>query len=166
MRTRNDLSRERNEKFSRAIKSIPYRVMITVDEEKKIMVYESNFLVRKSGKRENSFYIDYSGTYTIRDLSKILGLKASIVEDIYKRHNAKLDKTLDIYYFESADDARTSLKDIFHEITPDNIGRAVYLTNEEIELIRQALINEGVNTIGTKSEIKDTIFKKLNEAIK
>jgi hypothetical protein len=128
------------------------------------MVYESNFLVRKSGKRENSFYIDYTGSYTVRDLSKILGLKASIVEDIYKRHGAIHDETLDIYYFESADDARASLEDILGEITPDNIGRAVYLTNEEIELIRQALINEGVNTIGTKSKIKDTIFRKLNEA--
>jgi hypothetical protein len=41
-------------------------------------------------------------------------------------------------------------------------GKAVFLSENEIEYIRKALINEGSNTIHVKSKIKDAIFKKLN----
>ena len=44
----------------------------------------------------------------------------------------------------------------------DKRGRAVYLTEREIEYIRAALINENNNTIHVSSKIKDQIFKKLN----
>ncbi len=128
------------------------------------MVYESNFLVRKSGKKEESYYVDYAGSYAIRDLSAITGLKSPYLEEIYEANGAALDESVNVYYFSNADSARKAVKRILSEIGPDNIGKAVYLTGEEIELIRQALINEGVNTIGTKRKVKDDIFRKLNEA--
>jgi hypothetical protein len=127
------------------------------------MVYEANFLVRKSGKRENSYYIDYAGSYTIAELSKIVGLKPGFIEEIYLKHGAAFDESISVYYFPVPEKARESITEILSAIKPSHIGKCVYLTNEEIEIIRQALINEGVNTIGTKNKLKDQIFRKLND---
>jgi hypothetical protein len=127
------------------------------------MVYEANFLVRKSGKRADSYYVDYMGAYSIPDLSKVVGLKPKFIEEIYARHGAVYDKEIDVFYFSNAEKAREAVNEILSNIKPANIGKAVYLTTEEIEVIRQALINEGVNTIGVKNKIKDAIFRKLND---
>lgn len=126
------------------------------------MVNESGFVVRKSGRRENNYYIDYSGSYRAEEIAKLTGLKPALVVAIYTDHGAILDESQEVYYFGSAEAAKSSIEEIFGKIRPDHKGKLVNLTEAEIEYIRQALINEGSNTIHLRSRIKDEIFKKLN----
>ena len=127
------------------------------------MVSASNFVIRASGRKDNCFYIDYQGSYKISDIALIVGLKAELVKDKYIEFSAVYDQELDVYYFPNPDKAQQSLKSILAIIKPDRIGRAIYLTDQEIEFVRQALINECNNTLKLKNNVKDSIFKKLNE---
>jgi hypothetical protein len=127
------------------------------------MVYATNFIVRKSGIREGSYYIDYAGSFSVTDLSKIVGLKPSRIVEIYTSYGGILNDSLGVYYFPSAEHAKNSIDRILSEVKPGNIGKAVYLSNEEIDYIRRALINEGANTFSVKNNLKDEIFRKLNE---
>jgi glycosyltransferase involved in cell wall biosynthesis len=70
------------------------------------MLNESNFIVRISGRRENSFYIDYQGVYKATDISKIAGLEAPKVKEIYLNNGAVYDGDLDVYYFAGIDAAK------------------------------------------------------------
>jgi hypothetical protein len=128
------------------------------------MVQTANFIVRSSGKKTGSFYIDYSGSYTLADLSKIAGVKQNVLEAIYLKNNATYDDSLDIYYFPAEEYAHKTIQGMLSRIAPANIGKCVYLSDAEIEFIRQALINEGTATVKFSNKIKDEIFKKLNEA--
>jgi len=118
----------------------------------------------KSGKRENSFYIDYAGSYTLEDIAKIVSLETALINTIYTQFDAVHDPALDVYYFSSSENAHECIEQLFMHIHKDIICKALYFTDAEIQYIRQALINEGVNTIKLKNTIKDDIFKKLNNA--
>lgn len=126
------------------------------------MVSESNFIVRVSGKRENSYYIDYLGVYKVNDIAKIVGLKASAIREKYLENNAVYDETQDVYYFDSVDSAKKTIIDIMKDVKSDVKGRVIHLTEAEIEYIRKALINEGSNIMHVSNKVKDAIFKKLN----
>lgn len=126
------------------------------------MVNESNFIVRMSGKRANSYYIDYSGIYRINDIARITGLEASAVKEYYQDNGAVYDETQDVYYFGSIEAAKNTVAAIFGNVRAELKGRLLYLTEAEVEYLRKALINEGSNTIHLKNSIKDAIFKKLN----
>ncbi len=125
-------------------------------------VSESNFIVRKSGREENSYYIDYLGVYKIMDISKLVHLEASVIKEKYLNHGAVYFSELDVYYFNDIEKAKSTIGDILKNLKADQKGRLILLTEAEIEYIRQALINEGVNTIRVSSKIKDNIFRKLN----
>ncbi|MGE5614941.1 MAG: hypothetical protein ACM3XR_11120 [Bacillota bacterium] len=127
------------------------------------MVNQSNFIVRKSGRRENNYYIDYSGSYKAEDIAKITGLKPNAVKEIYAEHGAIYDDSQEVYYFGSVEAAKNAIAQIFGRVKPSLKGKTVTLTEAEVEYIRQALINEGSNTIHLKSKIKDEIFRKLND---
>lgn len=126
------------------------------------MLNESNLIIRKSGRKDNSYYIDYSGIYKIVDISKAVGISAPAVRDIYVSNGAEYDESLDVYYFNSSENANKAIAEILKKTKSALKGKAIFLTENEIEYIRKALINEGSNTIHVKNKIKDAIFKKLN----
>lgn len=126
------------------------------------MVNETNFIVRVSGRREKSYYIDYMGIYKIVDISKITGLEAQAIREKYLSNGAEYDESQDVYYFENMDNANKAISDIIKNIKAELKGRIISLTESEIEYIRKALINEGANTLHLNNKIKDAIFKKLN----
>ncbi|NTV90420.1 MAG: hypothetical protein HGA22_08705 [Clostridiales bacterium] len=126
------------------------------------MLNESNFIVRTSGRKANSFYIDHAGVYKIDDIAKTGNLKASAIEEAYKKNGAVYDETLDVYYFSNSEDASKAISDITGKVKGEYKGRMVFLSEAEIELIRKALINENSNTIHIRNKLKDEIFKKLN----
>lgn len=127
------------------------------------MVSESNFVVRKSGRRDESYYIDYLGVYKINDLARIVGVKASSVKEKFLNNNAVYDEALEVYYFNSMDSAKNTIAEIMKDVKSDVKGRVVHLTEAEIEYIRKALINEGTNVMHVSNKVKDAIFKKLND---
>ncbi len=122
----------------------------------------SNFIVRVSGRKPDSYYIDYSGSYKVIDISRISGIEPSEVKEIYLGNGAAFDETLDVYYFGSRESAQKAVSDIASKIKTEQRGKLIFLTMSEIEYIRKALINEGSNTIHIKDKIKDSIFNKLN----
>ncbi len=126
------------------------------------MVNETNLIVRMSGRRENSYYIDYLGMYRITDIAKATGIEASAVKEVYLSSGAVYDQSQDVYYFSSIDDGKKVIAEILKKTGTELKGRVVFLTDSEIEYIRKALINEQANTIHVKNKIKDAIFKKLN----
>ena len=126
------------------------------------MVNESNFIVRISGRRENSYYIDYQGVYKITEISKIVGIEAPKIKEIYLSNGGAYDEGQDVYYFNSIEAAKGSVSDILKSTKAEHKGRLIFLTETEIEYIRKALINENVQTIHVRNSVKDAIFKKLN----
>lgn len=125
-------------------------------------VNESNFIVRKSGRESDSYYIDYLGVYKIVEIAKLVGLESVLIKEIYQKHNAVYFSELDVYYFKEIENAKSAIADILKNLKSNQKGRIILLTEAEIEYIRQALINEGVNNIRVSSKVKDNIFKKLN----
>ena len=126
------------------------------------MINETNFVVRVSGRRENSCYIDYLGAYKVNDIAKIIGAEPPVIKEKYITNGAVYDEDLDVYYFTSPEGANKAIADILKDAKADSRGRLIFLTEAEVEYIRKALINEGVNTIHLKNRIKDAIFRKLN----
>lgn len=126
------------------------------------MVNESNFIVRVSGRKENSCYIDYSGVYKITEIAKVVGIEPPAVREKYLANGATYDEELDVYYFNSLENAKKAIADLLKDMKSGQKGRLVFLTEREIEYIRKALINEESNTIHVRSRIKEGIFKKLN----
>lgn len=125
-------------------------------------VNESNFIVRKSGREDNSYYIDYLGVYKVVEISKLIRLEASFIKEIYIKYGAVYFNELDIYYFNDIEKAKSAIYEILKNVKTELKGRLIHLTESEIEYIRQALINEGVNNLRVSSKVKDNIFKKLN----
>lgn len=125
-------------------------------------VNETNFIVRKSGRENDSYYIDYLGKYKVADIAKLIRLEASFIKEIYLKYGAEYYGQLDVYYFNDIEKAKSAVADILKNLGTAQKGRIIQLTESEIEYIRQALINEGVNNIRVSSKIKDNIFKKLN----
>ena len=116
-----------------------------------------------SGRRENSYYIDYLGVYKVLEIAKIAGLTPAAVKEIYLNNGGIYDETQDVYYFGSIEAAKKAISDILGKVKIEHRGRLIFLTEAEVELIRRALINEGNNTIHMKNKVKDAIFKKLND---
>lgn len=125
-------------------------------------ISESSFIVRKSGKQDNNYYIDYLGIYKVVEIAKLVNLEASVIRDKYIKYGAVYYDLLDVYYFNDIDKAKSAITEILKNIKAEQKGRIIQLTESEIEYIRQALINEGVNNIRVSSKVKDNIFKKLN----
>jgi len=125
-------------------------------------ISESNFIVRKSGQQDNSFYIDYLGIYKVEEISKLVHLETSFIKEKYIKHGAVHSEQLDVYYFNDIDQAKSAISEIVKSVKSDQKGRIIQLTEAEIEYIRQAMINEGANNLRVNSKVKDNIFKKLN----
>jgi len=126
------------------------------------MKADYGFTIRISGKRSESFYVDYRGYYKAGELAKVLGISPVDVKVIYADFNAVFDSDNEVYYFSSSEKAQQAIDRLMQNMPKDKRGRAVYLTEFEVEYIRKALINENNNTIHVNSKIKDQIFNKLN----
>lgn len=126
------------------------------------MVSETNFIVRMSGRRENSWYIDHLGAYKVTEIAKVAGLEPSRVRELYLNNGAIYDEDQDVFYFGSIETAKKAISDVLKSMKSEQKGRLIFLTEAEVEFIRKALINEGSNTIHLSSKVKDAIFKKLN----
>lgn len=125
------------------------------------MVVKNHFTVRSSAKFDG-YYIDYLGNYSVQGLKDQLDLKESLIVSTLEKYSSSFDSEIGVYYFSSKDKATTAI-DVLVAAVPSNLrGRAVYLTDKEIEFIRKALINEDSNLLTVKVSVKDEIFKKLN----
>ena len=126
------------------------------------MLSESNFIIRASARREGNYYIDYSGEYKISGIALVSGLDIPEVQDIYLKQGGELDTLHEVYYFDSIISARKAVSEILTKTGHSTFGKLVFLTETEIEYIRNSLIKEGTNTVGLNRSLKDEIFKKLN----
>lgn len=126
------------------------------------MINKTNFVIRLSGLRANSYYIDYLGVYKIAEISELVGIKENVIKEKYVLNNGEYNQDLDVYYFSSQENAQSAISEILKGVKVEKKCRIVELTEAEVEYIRQALINEGINSIRVGNKVKDAIFKKLN----
>lgn len=110
----------------------------------------------------DKFCIDCAGKNKIGDISEMTGIEAGKIEEICLQHEALLDEIADVPYFPSREQAAEALKLLEDYSSVKETGKLVFLTFEEMEYIRQALINEGSNIINVRNELKKGIFDKFN----
>lgn len=120
------------------------------------------FTVRSSGRVPDKFYIGCAEMFKIGDISEKTGIDVNKLEEIYLGHEAKLDKVVGVYYFPSRENAINALNELDEYLSNRGTGKVVFLTFEEMEYIRQALINEGSNIINVRNDLKKGIFDKFN----
>ena len=121
------------------------------------------FMIRESAMRQEHYYLDFDGEYEISGISSCTGITENAILNVYKNNEGIYDGDRNVYYFPKYGFAADVLNDLRRKLKPARIGRTVTLTEEEIEYIRRALINEDSNIIYTKSKIRDSIFDKLNQ---
>ncbi len=115
-------------------------------------------MVRASGRFPGKYYIDLSGDYRTVDIAQALGLSKETVEQKYAQHEAAWEESLGVWFFASKASAEKAMKDLGGK----KAGRSLFLTYDEIDYIRQALINEGSNVISVHNDLKHRIFEKFN----
>ncbi len=125
------------------------------------MVIKESFTIRRSGMFDK-YYIDYNGTYSTGKLDGIFGISNHDLNQIYEKCSGSYSAENNVYYFNSKEDAAQAIEMIWVKIKPSLKGKALYLTEEEVEVIRRALINEDSNILSTNKILKDNIFNKLN----
>ena len=121
-----------------------------------------SFNVRSSGRVQGKCYIDCAGNYKITEIAEILGMDPGRLEGIYSDHGAENDETVGVWYFPSREAALGALQELDDLFSSKSMGKMVILTFEEMEYIRQALINEGSNIINVRNDLKKGIFDKFN----
>lgn len=126
------------------------------------MVLKDAFIIRESGF-EKSFYVDYRGVYSTDALEEVVGIDSQELNRIYEACNGVYNAERQVYYFHSREDAADAIDAVWLKVRPSLKGKALYLTEKEVEYIRRALINEDSNIISMNKAIKDGIFNKLNE---
>ena len=120
------------------------------------------FMIRESAMRDGAFYIDFAGEYEISGISTFTGITENVIHQIYENNDGDYDSDRNVYYFSRRGNAAEAVNALRVKLKPAKVSRTVTLTEEEIEYIRKALINEDSNMIFTKSSIRDSIFDKLN----
>lgn len=121
-----------------------------------------SFSIRSSGRMPGKCYIDLMGSYRASDIATMTGIGQEALEHLYISGGAVLDESLGVFYFPSREAALEALKALESHFCSHEFGKAVYLTFEEIEYIRKALINEGSNIINVRNDLKKCIFDKFN----
>lgn len=120
-------------------------------------------MIRRSAMREEHYYLDFDGEYEISGISSCTGITENTLQQVYEKNSGIYDTVRNVYYFPKYGFAADTVNELRSHIKPARVGRTVSLTEEEIEYIRKALINEDSNIIYTKSKIRDSIFDKLNQ---
>ena len=121
-----------------------------------------SFSIRSSGRQAGKFYIDCAGSYSSGEISSMTGMDKKTLEEIYAQEGAELDNAVGVYYFPSRESALDAIKKLESNLAAHGAGKIMFLTFEEIEYIRQALINEGSNIIYVRNDLKKRIFDKFN----
>ena len=121
----------------------------------------AEWTVRGSGRFPGKHYIDVAGKYGIEDISSATGIDRSRLEALYRGAGASADNNLGVWFFDTREAALAVIREI-EALQTGSAGRMVFLTHEEIDYIRQALINEGSNVISVLNELKRHIFDKFN----
>lgn len=122
----------------------------------------SQFMIRRSALKEGSYYIDFMGEYEVKQISGMTKIPGNTIDHIFVQNGGDFDSKNQVYYFSEYGHATDAVKELEEHIKPRNITRSLELTEEEIEYIRRALINEDSNVIFTKNSIRASIFNKLN----
>ena len=120
------------------------------------------FMIRQSAMKQGQFYIDFDGEYEISGISACTGIASNTIQHLYDNSGGIYDSERNVYYFPMHGNAADAVNTLRGHLKPTKVGRTVNLSEEEIEYIRRALINEDSNIIYTKSKIRDSIFDKLN----
>lgn len=126
------------------------------------MVHKLGFSIRGSGRYQGKCYIDLAGSYAIGEIAEATGLSKEVVEDVYIKRQAMYEEAVGVYYFPEREAALTAIADLEGMVAGGGVGKMVFLTYEELDYIRQALINEGSNVISVRNETKRRIFDKFN----
>ena len=126
------------------------------------MLEASSLLVRRSGRLENRYYIDYRGLYSTADIALEAGMEEAKVVALYEKNHGALDAENGVYYFPTGSDADAAVAQVLKTLHLSGRGRPVLLTEQEISAIRRALIGDGASPFGISSRVKDSILKKLN----
>ena len=121
-----------------------------------------NFMVRSSGRFMGKCYIDYKGMYKLADIARETKLPEETLRDIYGRTGGVFDEAMGVYYFEGSAGAKEAVTLVLEKLGVGVKGRAVLLTEREIDVIRRALISDGAVPFGIEAKAKDSILKKLN----
>jgi hypothetical protein len=126
------------------------------------MLDTSNFIVRISGRGPSTYYIDCGGLYHISDIATQAGISADRLSKIYASNGGEVNRELDVYYFGSIESAKSAISAIFAMMQNSNKGKSVFFTEDEIEYLRKAMINDAMGFAGNNSRTVDIILKKLN----
>ena len=92
------------------------------------MIDSANFIVRRSGRKEGYYYIDYFGQYKITDISKEVKIKSSKLTEIYLENGGIIDNSFEVYYFDDFLKAKKAIAEITSKITPVNKGKNILFT--------------------------------------
>lgn len=120
------------------------------------------FMIRQSALAENQYYIDFSGEYTVPDIGRITGITENFIHKTYEDAGGVYNSERKVYYFSSYDLAVAATTILGENLKHSKMVKTIELTEEEIEYIRKALINQDSNIIFKNNRIKTTIFNKLN----
>ncbi|PKM65972.1 MAG: hypothetical protein CVU95_13460 [Firmicutes bacterium HGW-Firmicutes-2] len=123
----------------------------------------NGFMIRESALKDDHYYIDYNGEYELSKLSSCTGITESVIEHIYLEHDGAFDSDKAVFYFSKRGNAADAVEELNSRVIRSKTSRTVELTEEEIEYIRKALINEDSNIIFTKNTVRTSIFNKLNK---
>lgn len=120
------------------------------------------FMIRRSALKDDTFYIDFNGEYEVSALSMKTKITESEIHHAYETNGGEFDDERNVYYFSKHGAAADAVEMLSSKVKRGNISRIVELTEEEIEYIRKALINEDSNIIFTNNNVREKIFNKLN----
>ncbi len=122
----------------------------------------NNFLIKKSKIKEGYFYVECNGAHDLEGVSEHTGISEEKLETLYKENEGVYCHAKGVYYFYGYQKCVNLIEVLSERAVAKKSVRNVPLTEEEIEYIRRALINEDSNIIFTESKVRDNIFKKLN----
>lgn len=123
----------------------------------------SQFMIRTSALGEENFYIDFNGEYEVYKIASCTGINENIIDDTYNIYSGKYSKEKNVYYFNKRGNAVEVVEVLTDKLKRSMVTRTVDLTENEIEYIRKALINEDSNIIFTNNGVRTSIFNKLNQ---
>lgn len=122
----------------------------------------NDFMIRQSALKDGQYYIDFRGEYEIGVISHKTRITENVINHAYQENKGVYDSERQVYYFPKRGNAADAAKILSDNLKQSGISRTVELTEDEIEYIRKALINEDSNIIFTKNTIRASIFDKLN----
>ena len=121
----------------------------------------TEWTVRGSARYPGKYYIDLAGRYQPEDLAALTGVDQEKLEALCLRAGASTANEVGVPFFDSREAALGVVREL-EALLPGVAGKTVFLTIEELDYLRQALINEGSNVISVRNEIKRRIFDKFN----